>query len=244
LVIGADGIESLVGGWAGLNTRLAPAQIHSCAQYLAAGIPGPEDKVRFWVGRELAPGGYVWVFPKGRGRANIGLGIEGGRAGLKKPVEYLDNFLERYFPQAKILEAMVGGTPALGDHHPLQRGNVMLAGDAARLTDSLSGAGIAVAMASGDLAGRLGAEYIKSGDPRILETYPSKWWAGPWRDLKFHHRVREVFLKLSDSEMDRIARLLVKILEGRDPSKLNPIDVARTVISSDPGILALARHLL
>ncbi len=244
LVIGADGIESLTGAWAGMDTRLRSGQMHSCAQYLMAGVDGPEDRVRFWVGNQVAPGGYAWVFPKGQGRANVGLGIEASKSGGVRPAEYLDRFVRKYLPGARAIESMCGGTPALGGGHPMVRGNVMLAGDAARLTDSLSGAGIAVAMASGDLAGRLGAEYLKSGDGRILQTYPSKWWAGPWRDLKFHHRVRDVFLKLSDTEMDRIARLLVKILEGKDPSRLNPIDVAKTVITSDPGILALARHLL
>jgi digeranylgeranylglycerophospholipid reductase len=244
LVIGADGIESLTGAWAGMDTRLGPGQLHTCAQYLMAGVDVPADRVRFWVGNQVAPGGYAWVFPKGQGRANVGLGIEGARAEKTKPIQYLNRFVEKYFPHARIIETMVGGTPALGDNHPMAKGNVLLAGDAARLTDSLSGAGIAVAMASGDLAGRLGAEYLKSGDRKILEAYPAKWWAGPWKDLKFHHRVRDVFLKLSDAEMDRTARLLARILEGKDPAKLNPIDVAKTVITSDLGILTLARHLL
>lgn len=244
LVIGADGIESLVGAWAGLDTRLGPRQLHSCAQYLMAGVEGPADRVRFWVGGELAPGGYAWAFPKGQGRANVGLGIEGGRAEKVKPAVYLERFAEKHFPKARVIETMAGGTPAMGRDHPMVRGNVLLAGDAARLTDSLSGAGIAVAMASGDLAGRLGAEYLRSGDRGPIDDYPGRWWSGPWKDLKYHHRVRDVFLKLSDGEMDRIARLLARILEGRDPSRLNPIDVAKTVITSDPGILALARHLL
>ncbi len=244
LVIGADGIESVVGGWMGLATRLCPEEVHSCAQYLLAKVDGPEDRVRFWVGNEIAPGGYAWAFPKGAGRANVGLGIVGNKAAKAKPVEYLNRFVEKFFPQAEPMETMVGGTPAVGQDHPLVKENVLLAGDAARLTDSLSGAGIAVAMASGELAGRLGAEFLRSGRAEVLREYPARWWSGPWRDLKFHHRVRQVFLKLSDGEMDRIAKLLVKILEGKDPAKLNPIEVARTVIVADPGILALARHLL
>lgn len=244
LIVAADGIESNVGAWAGLDTRINPQQLHSCAQYLLAGVDLPEDRVSFWVGRQLAPGGYVWAFPKGRGRANVGLGIVGTAAEERRPLEYLNEFVEKTFPGARIIETMVGGTPAWGNDHPLCRGNVMLVGDAARLTDSLSGAGIAIAMASGDLAGRLGADYLRTGQLGIIKQYPDLWWAGPWKDLKFHHRVRDVFLKISDGEMDRIAKLLVRILEGKDPSRLNPIDVAKTVITSDPGILSLARHLL
>jgi digeranylgeranylglycerophospholipid reductase len=243
-VIGADGVESMIGGWAGMDTRLEPEQFHSCAQYLMSQVDGPPDMVRFWVGRDIAPGGYLWIFPKGGGLANVGLGIVASSAGKKKPVQYLDEFIAKNLPGAKVIEAMAGGTPALGADHPMVRGNVLLAGDAARLTDPLSGAGIAIAMASGTLAGRLTAEYLKTNDLSLLKKYPKEWWSGPWKDLKFHHLVREVFLKLSDQEMDRIARLLVNILAGKDPARIDPIDVAKTVIKSDPGILLLGRHLL
>ncbi len=244
VVIGADGVESLVGAWAGMDTRLEPEQFHSCAQYLMSNVDGLPDMVRFWVGRDIAPGGYLWIFPKGNGLANVGLGIVASLAGEKKPVQYLDEFIAKKLPGAKVIEAMAGGTPALGSDHPMVKGNVLLAGDAARLTDPLSGAGIAIAMASGTMAGNLAAEYLKTNDISQLKKYPKEWWSGPWKDLKFHHLVREVFLKLSDQEMDRIARLLVNILAGKDPARINPIDVAKTVIRSDPGILLLGRHLL
>jgi len=243
-VIGADGVESMIGAWTGMDTRLEPEQLHSCAQYLVSNVDGPQDMVRFWVGHDVAPGGYLWIFPKGNGMANVGLGIVASLAGNKKPEKYLDEFIAQKLPKAKIIEKMVGGTPALGWDHPMVKGNVMLAGDAARLTDPLSGAGIAIAMASGSLAGKLVSDYIRTGDLTILKKYPREWWSGPWKDLKFHHMVREVFLKLSDEEMNRIARLLVNILKGKDPAKINPIDVAKTVIRSDPGILLLGRHLL
>jgi digeranylgeranylglycerophospholipid reductase len=209
-----------------------------------ANVSGPQDMVRFWVGRDIAPGGYLWSFPKGNGMANVGLGLVSDIAGERKPVSYLDEFVSRHLPQARVLEAMSGGTPALGGRHPMVRGNVLLAGDAARLTDPLSGAGIAIAMASGQLAGKLAGEYLRTSDITLLQKYPKEWWSGPWKDLKFHHLVREVFLKLSDQEMGRVARLLVNILAGKDPAQINPIDVAKTVIKSDPGILLLGRHLL
>jgi digeranylgeranylglycerophospholipid reductase len=243
-VIGADGVESLTGAWAGLNTAMRPDQLHSCVQYLMSGIDGPSDMVRFWVGREVAPGGYLWVFPKGEGRANVGLGILGSAAGQKKPGEYLDRFLKEHFPQARIIETMCGGTPALEEDHPMVSKNVLLAGDAARLTDPLSGAGIAIAMASGQLAARQISEYLKTGSEKPLADYPGLWWSGLWKDIKYHAKVRKAFLKLEDEDMNRIARFLAKLLKDKDPSKINPIDVAKQVVRSDPGLLLLGRHLL
>jgi digeranylgeranylglycerophospholipid reductase len=244
VLIGADGVESLTGAWAGLDTSLKSDQLHSCAQCLMANVGGPQDMVRFWVGSEVAPGGYVWAFPKGRGLANVGLGILGSLAGDKKPVEYLEKFCRKYFPAAKIIETMCGGTPALEEDHPMVRQNLLLAGDAARLTDPLSGAGIAIAMASGQLAGRQAAEYLKTGNLKPLNDYPGLWWSGLWKDIKYHAKVRKAFLKLSDDDMNRIAKILVKILEGKDPARINPIDVAKEVVRSDPGLLLLGRHLL
>ncbi len=29
----------------------------------------------FYLGKEIAPGGYIWVFPKGKNVANVGIGI-------------------------------------------------------------------------------------------------------------------------------------------------------------------------
>jgi digeranylgeranylglycerophospholipid reductase len=243
-IIGADGVESAAGAWAGLNTAMKPAELHSCTQYLMSGLEGPADMVRFWVGKEIAPGGYLWVFPKGEGRANAGLGILGSLAGQKKPGEYLDQFLNKHFPRARIIETMAGGTPALEDGHPMVSKNVLLAGDAARLTDPLSGAGIAIAMASGQMAARQIAEYLKTGNKKNLEDYPGLWWSGLWKDIKYHAKVRRAFLKLEDDDMNRIAKFLAQLLKGKDPSKINPIDVAKQVVRSDPGLLLLGRHLL
>ncbi|MBC7110028.1 MAG: NAD(P)/FAD-dependent oxidoreductase, partial [Archaeoglobi archaeon] len=61
LVIGADGVESLVGRWAGINTALKPNDIESCAQYLVKGID-VKPYCEFYLGKSIAPGGYAWVF--------------------------------------------------------------------------------------------------------------------------------------------------------------------------------------
>jgi len=139
---------------------------------------------------------------------------------------------------------MAGGTPALEEDHPMGTKNLLLAGDAARLTDPLSGAGIAIAMASGQMAARQVSEYLKTGEQKHLEDYPGLWWSGLWKDIKYHAKVRKAFLKLEDDDMNRIAKFLARLLKGKDPSKINPIDVAKQVIRSDPGLLLLGRHLL
>ena len=73
LVIGADGVESKVGRWAGIDTALKLQDIESCAQFLVHDASIDEEYTEFFLGNNIAPSGYAWSFPKGEKLANIGL---------------------------------------------------------------------------------------------------------------------------------------------------------------------------
>ncbi|MDI3540015.1 MAG: digeranylgeranylglycerophospholipid reductase, partial [Methanolobus sp.] len=89
LVIGADGVESKVGRWAGIDTSLKPADLETCAQFLMGGTGIDQNYCYFFLGNEIAPGGYIWVFPKGKDLANVGIGILGSKSGKKHAIDYL-----------------------------------------------------------------------------------------------------------------------------------------------------------
>jgi digeranylgeranylglycerophospholipid reductase len=76
VVIAADGVEAQVGRWAGLDLQLSLQDTMVCAQYLLAGIEIDPTCTCYTIGHEVAPGGYAWIFPKGAGRANVGLGVQ------------------------------------------------------------------------------------------------------------------------------------------------------------------------
>src|SRR5262245_12189771 len=69
LVVGADGVESLVGQWLGLRKPFAIGEVHSALQYLLDGVGPCERFIDLYAGHAVAPGGYAWVFPKDRGTA-------------------------------------------------------------------------------------------------------------------------------------------------------------------------------
>ena len=73
IVVGADGVESKVGKWAGITTTLKPYDLESCAQYTLTNIDCNNNYCDFYLGNKIAPGGYVWVFPKGKDEANVGI---------------------------------------------------------------------------------------------------------------------------------------------------------------------------
>lgn len=77
IVIGADGVESRVGRWAGLKTYIDFRDMECCTQITAANIPVEQNTLYFYFGQDYAPGGYFWIFPKGKNIANIGLGVSG-----------------------------------------------------------------------------------------------------------------------------------------------------------------------
>ncbi|MDP6499818.1 MAG: NAD(P)/FAD-dependent oxidoreductase, partial [Candidatus Marinimicrobia bacterium] len=77
LVIAADGVESRVGRWAGLKTNIKMKDMESAYQKTISGIEVDENRFDIYVSRKWAPGGYLWIFPKGPNIANVGLGVSG-----------------------------------------------------------------------------------------------------------------------------------------------------------------------
>ena len=54
IVIGADGIESRIGRWGGIKTKVRLKDMESCVQYSVSNIDIPQDKMIMFVGKEFA----------------------------------------------------------------------------------------------------------------------------------------------------------------------------------------------
>ena len=76
-MVGADGVESMVDRWAGIDTRLPAHNISVGAEYPMWNVEPNNDYLDFFLGCEIAPKGYAWVFPKGDNCANVGILMEG-----------------------------------------------------------------------------------------------------------------------------------------------------------------------
>jgi len=100
----------------------------------------------------LVPSGYAWVFPKGSH-------LSVGAASMNRGSVPLNSALERHLLSLGIpLNNGVVRYGALASSRPrtddFMRGRVLLAGDAAGLTDPLTGEGISFAVVSGQAAAR------------------------------------------------------------------------------------------
>jgi len=246
VIIAADGIESLVGRWAGLDNRLKLDEVDSAYQYLLQGKDIEEDCVEFHFGSKLAPGGYAWLFPKGKSLANVGLTVTPVFANEVKAKELLDFFVMKRFVNFSVKEWMSGGIPAYSRKSQLVRDNLLFVGDAARVVDSLSGAGIANALLSGKIAGQVTSEYLNNEEVSVnyLKKYEEEFLKIKGRELRFYSFCRKIYLKMKDEDLEEVIDFLKLYLRQKELTELTPLEVLKTIIRSNPKLLLLARHLV
>ncbi len=240
IVIGADGIESKVGRWGGIDTSLRPNDIETGAQFLVSNIE-PGDYNLFYLGDNYAPGGYLWVFPKGKHIANVGLGILGSKSGNVRAISRLHRYIETYMPKGKIVEMVVGGVPVSGPIKQTVADGLMLVGDAARQSDPLTGGGITNAMDAGKMAAEVCIKANENGDysVRTLKEYEDKWRSTIGKELSKSLQVKNLLVKLNDEQLNQLAHSL----DGIDTSKMELPSLLFTLFKKNPKILWELRTL-
>jgi digeranylgeranylglycerophospholipid reductase len=212
LVIGADGVESMVGRWGGIDTRLRMNDIDTCVQYTLTGITVDPGVCEFHLGREIAPGGYIWIFPKSGSVANVGLGVAGIYAEGRSAREYLDDFVARRFPNAAVNYVVAGGVPTavLKD---ISTDRMLLVGDAARQVNPMNGGGIINGMIAGRIASETAAEAIRANDfsRKFLKRYDKSWRATLGQKMELMYAMKEKFLRVEDRKLNNVIASCRKI---------------------------------
>lgn len=244
-LVAADGVRCQFGRNLGIKDALRPADLFSCAQYTVSPIDVAPGTVEFHLGRETAPGGYAWVFPKGDRTANVGVGILAGAATNSTPVQYLKRFRQTRCPDAKILGLVVGGVPA--ERRPFRAcgHGVFLAGDAARVADPATGAGIVPGMESGAAAGKHAAIYATG---RAALAASEKAYAVDMRrnldDRGMRYAARQALARMSDRDLVRMIALVCEYAARGVPFRNDPVALVRFLARGMPGAFRLARHLV
>ena len=171
LVIAADGIESRLGRKAGIRTQVKMKDMASGIEYLVDDIDIDSDALDMYVGSKIAPGGYLWLFPKSERSANIGVAISGKYSSHKSAKNYLDDFIKKRFPDSEIKKKLTGGIPVTKPVEKPVKNGLILVGDAARHINPLTGGGIASAMKAGMYAGRIAPDVLDCPSEKKLESY-------------------------------------------------------------------------
>lgn len=207
LIIGADGVESRVGRWAGLKTACPLRDMEICAQYALVNLNIDPTRLQLWFGHDVAPGGYLWIFPKSATTANVGVGISGEYSGAHPPFYYLDKFIQQHFPTSSVTGATTGAVPCSGGVIPIVTDGLMLVGDAAHQANPLSGGGIATALKAARIAGRVAAEVIQEGNvsQKRLMAYQKEWMKVMGRDHRRFYRLKEAVYAMTDEALNQTA---------------------------------------
>ncbi|MFM8237443.1 MAG: geranylgeranyl reductase family protein [Actinomycetota bacterium] len=176
--IAARHLVAADGHWSPVRRMLEPGtsrdlgEWHAVRQYFAGTTA---DRLWVWFAADLLPG-YLWVFPLGAGRANVGYGVlRADRAAAKRGRDLKDlwpTLLARpevravLGPDARAAEPVrAWPIPTRYDPARLVHGpRVRFVGDAAGVVDPMTGEGIAQAMETGLLAAEsiaTGADYAR-----------------------------------------------------------------------------------
>jgi len=252
-VVGADGIEGQVGRWAGINTRTRPDQMSSNAQFELVGIDIDDPGIlEFYLGSVYAPGGYVWVFPKGDDVANVGLGIRNsrgrgtgtGRDQGKTALEYLEKFISSKpgLEKGSRVSVVAGGVPVQGPIDESVGNGILLVGDCARQVDPLTGGGIYNAMRCGVMAGKVIKEAVDKNDTskEMLVKYDHEWRETVGTALLRSLGVKEALEKLNDDDLNAIAKVMRRLKFGEMDIK----DIGKTMTELPPELVGFVQGLL
>ena len=235
ILIAADGPEGHIARWAGLKPAAKAKEMESGVQYEMCNVEFERPGViEFYFG-SCAPGGYVWIFPKGEDIANVGLAILPHKA-EKPAIEYLDDFIAKcpYTQNAQAVELNVGGDPVGGMTKKLYDDNILVCGDAAGQVNPLTGGGIISGMTGGMCAGQVAAEAIKEDcSKKFLKQYDEMAHEELDHEIKRYKKVQEYLLTLSDSELDSIAHAF----ENESFEKISTTEIVKKLIKISPKAL-------
>ena len=182
---------------------------------LVSGLKYPVNYIQLFFGKNYAPGGYAWLFPRDEHVANVGLVI-GKKFSKEAPArKAMQDFLAKTYPEAKIDTFHGGAIPCGYTLDPLAVENLFKAGDAANMVNPISRAGILEAMQGGQLAARAALEVIEldseSAKAPHYRAYKAGWDEAYGKANLRIHRAKGPFMDISDATFDKAATSLAKI---------------------------------
>jgi digeranylgeranylglycerophospholipid reductase len=243
IVVGADGVESRVGRWAGIKTTLKPYDLESCVQYTLTNIDWDSPYCDFFLGKHVAPGGYIWVFPKGKDVANVGIGVLASLSEAGKAKKYLDTFIDRQpaLKKGQPLRILTGADPVA---EPIQSvtDNLILVGDAARQVDPITGGGLMHSIEAGQYAGETIGHAVEKQrfNAETLSEYETRWKNAFGKKLHRNYVAKEIMLEMEDKTLD----LLADSLKDYKFEEFSTLSIIKALVTKHPSLLVKLTPLM
>ena len=208
MVFACDGPQSSTANMLGLPIKIKPEDLDSGIQYEMTNIEFEQPElIHLWFGNNIAPRGYVWVFPKGKDHANVGIGIGAHIKGSAKA--YLDKWIEKMpgIKKGSIIEVNSGVIPVGGLLEKMTSDNLIVVGDAAHQVNPIHGGGMGLAMEAADIGASVAAKAFEKNDfsDNVLDEYNKIWWEKYGKRLMRILQIRYMMESLSDKDFNAIA---------------------------------------
>jgi len=212
-VIDASGFSTIVGRSLGLVNKWE--RFGMGAEYEAYAEKVDVETWALMVGLSYSPAGYAWLFPVGKNRVRVGVGIGRPESNMD-PLKQLAFLMEkRPGPLKKLgricpLEFHYGVVPSQGPRNFTIADRVLLVGDSAGHLNPLLLEGIRFAIKFGRIAGEAVKHAIdERGAPKVLrDEYEKRWKKEVWSDFQVGLNVQKKWLKFSDEQWDREMSIL------------------------------------
>ncbi len=239
LIIDASGFGTTIGRKAGFVSEWRRYGVGAEYECYAEKLD-PETWILL-VGSQYSPAGYAWIFPLGKNRVRIGVGI-GRPESSEEPLDRLNALLERRSrPLDKMgkiepVELHYGFIPNEGVRASTVSDGLILVGDAAGQANPLVLEGIRYAIEFGRLAGEIGSKALQHGASRqSLMEYERIWRSRIEGKIAAALKVQSRWLGLTDEQWDSEIEII------RDMSIDEFLDFVRADFSMSK-MLKLALH--
>ena len=177
------------------------AGILPAAKYELEGDWVKEHVVELFPDAERYPGFFAWVIPYGPRRAKVGAAGRG-----VNPFRALDRFLEDR--PCKVLRKVSAPIYIGGPSPKFTDGRSVFVGESAGQVKPTTAGGIMTSIAGAVFAARWAWEAVQKGDQGLLRNYQLQWEGTFLKEMRNMLRLRGVFEKLSNTDLDALSALL------------------------------------
>ncbi len=203
------------------------------AKYELEGDWVKEHVVEVFMDAEKYPGFFAWVIPYGRHVAKVGVAGHG-----ISPFRALEEFLSRR--PSKILRRVSAPIYIGGPATQFARGRRILVGESAGQVKPTTAGGIMTSIAGAVAAAKWTCASLDRDDPGLLANYQQEWESAFLGEMKTMLRLRGVFEKLSNPDMEAIITAIDTPKLARRLSKAD-FDFHATALLGALGIGGLVR---
>jgi digeranylgeranylglycerophospholipid reductase len=208
----------------------------------------PQDELYLIVGNQYAPRGYAWAFPRGNGRVRLGVGVlhpdcaDDARQYLDRIMHDLPQFTQK-LQEASPLEYHTGLFPSEGPVERFSQAGLLLAGDAGGHGSTLVGEGIRFAIYSGQLAGQVAAEAVRTADTsqQFLSRFDKQWRGRFGRDMDISYMINRHIAGYSDAQWDSALDLMKRLTPAQMAQSLRgdySASLVMGILARNPGLVA------